>query len=56
VVEELAHLGLTDDEEIKLDLAALEIASLDPPAARLDQYLDLLDSLAERVDEAGHAA
>jgi len=56
MVEELAHLGLIDDQEIELDLAALEIASLDHPGLRLDPYLDQLDAIAQRVDEAGHSA
>lgn len=56
MVRELVHLGLVDDDEIELDLAALEIAALDHPGVILDPYLNLLDDLAERADEAGHSA
>jgi regulator of sirC expression with transglutaminase-like and TPR domain len=56
MAKELAHLGLIDDEDIELDLAALEIASLDHPEVHLDPYLDLLDALAERTDEADHSS
>lgn len=56
MVFELAHLGLIDDDDIDLDLAALEIAALDHPGVRLDPYLDTLDALAERADEAAHPA
>ena len=54
MVPELAHLGLIDDEEIELDLAALEIAALDHPGLLLDAYLDMLDSIAVSAEEAGH--
>lgn len=54
MVHELAHFGLVDDHEIALDRAALEIAALDHPGVILDPYLDMLDGLAERADEAGH--
>jgi regulator of sirC expression with transglutaminase-like and TPR domain len=56
MVEELTHLGLVDDDDIELDLAALEIAALDHPGLDLDPYLDVLDSLAARADEASHSA
>jgi regulator of sirC expression with transglutaminase-like and TPR domain len=55
MVEELAHLGLVDDQDIELDLAALEVAALDHPGVLLDPYLDTLDALAERAEEAGHS-
>lgn len=55
MVRELAHLGLVDDDDIELDLAALEIAALDHPGIVLDPYLDLLDTLADRANEAGHS-
>ena len=56
MVEEIAHLGLIDDQDIELDLAALEIAALDHPGVLLDPYLETLDALAERADEAAHSA
>lgn len=54
MVEEIAHLGLIEETEIELDKAALEIAALDHPRARLARYLALLEQMAESL--RGHAA
>ena len=38
----ILHLGLMEDGEIELDLAALELAALDHPGIDLDDYIDEL--------------
>lgn len=45
----IAHLGLLDDEEIELDLAALELSGLDHDGVDLDPYATLLDGIAEEL-------
>jgi regulator of sirC expression with transglutaminase-like and TPR domain len=47
--ESIAHLGLIDEDEILLDVAALEIAAIDHPDADLSEYLDFLDEITERA-------
>ena len=51
MLEEIAHLGLVDDEEIALDAAALELAALDHPGVSLTPYLEALDDFTQRVSE-----
>lgn len=41
----ILHLGLMEDGEIELDLAALELAVLDHPGIDLDEYLDELTDI-----------
>jgi len=48
----IAHLGLLDDEEIELDLAALELSGLDHDGVDLDPYVASLDGIAEELGEA----
>jgi hypothetical protein len=38
----ILHLRLMEDGEIKLDLAAWELAALDHPGINLDEYIDEL--------------
>ncbi len=57
----ILHLGLMEDGEIELDLAALELAALDHPGIDLDEYLDELTDIeialrAADGDAAGSAA
>jgi regulator of sirC expression with transglutaminase-like and TPR domain len=49
MIQEIAHLGLVDDDAIILDVAALEIAALDHPGVDLAEYKDSLGLLAEAV-------
>jgi len=49
MIEQIAHLGLVEEDDIELDRAALEIAALDHPKAALAPYLDLLDEMEERL-------
>ena len=51
MLEEIAHLGLVDDDEIALDAAALELAALDHPGVSLSPYLETLEDFTERVSE-----
>lgn len=41
----ILHLGLMEDGEIELDLAALELAALDHPGIDLDDYIDELTGI-----------
>lgn len=53
MIQEIAHLGLLDDDEIVLDAAALELSALDHPGADLAPYAELLGDLAERLEVRG---
>ena len=63
MIEDIAHLGILDDDEIELDVAALEIAALDHPGVSLAEYrdtlgeiaLDLLTGAAAATDATGQA-
>lgn len=52
----IAHLGLLDDEEIELDLAALELSGLDHEGTDFDPYVALLDRMAEELGDAADGA
>ena len=57
----ILHLGLMEDGEIELDLAALELAALDHPGIELDDYIDELTGIelalrAADGDAAGSVA
>ncbi|HEX8382901.1 MAG TPA: transglutaminase-like domain-containing protein [Sphingomonas sp.] len=54
--EDIAHLGLVEDDAIAVDAAALEIAALDHPGVSLDPYIDLLGEITERLVMRGGAA
>lgn len=50
MIEEIAHLGLLDDDEIDLVPAALELAALDHLALDIDPAFDLLDEMASALE------
>jgi len=57
----ILHLGLMEDWDIELDLAALELAALDHPGINLDEYSDELAGIelalrAADGDAAGSVA
>lgn len=56
MIDSIAHLGLLDDEEIELDIAALELSSLDHPGLELQPYFDQLDALEVELREEGEDA
>lgn len=47
--DDIAHLGLLDDDDIELDVAALELSALDHPGVSLDNYVDRLGEITERL-------
>ncbi|HEX7858421.1 MAG TPA: transglutaminase-like domain-containing protein [Sphingobium sp.] len=49
----IAAYGLMDDEEIELDIAALELSELDHEGVDLGPYVTLLQEIAEHLAEAG---
>lgn len=56
MIASIAYLGLLDDEEIELDIAALELSALDHPGVDLTPYHEQLDALeAELRDEGADA-
>lgn len=46
MIETIAYLGLCDEGDIQLDLAALDLARLDRPQARTADYAERLDEMA----------
>ncbi|MFT3964682.1 MAG: transglutaminase-like domain-containing protein [Sphingobium sp.] len=52
----IASYGLMDDEEIELDLAALELSELDHEGADLSPYVTLLRDIAARLADTGATA
>lgn len=52
----IAHLGLLEDEQIPLDLAALALSELDHPGTDLEPYAALLQDISQRLNEAGAGA
>lgn len=49
-------IGLIDDEDILLDLAALALSQLDHGDASVEAYLELLSDIEDRVCEGGKNA
>jgi regulator of sirC expression with transglutaminase-like and TPR domain len=49
VSDTVAHLGLLDDEEIQIEIAALELSALDHEGADLDPYVALLADMEEKL-------
>ena len=49
VNDPIAHLGLLDDEEIQIEVAALELSALDHEGIDLDPYLALLADMEEKL-------
>ncbi len=56
MIQEIAHLGLLDDEAITLDAAALELAALDHPGVDLGPYIEILGDIADRLQTRGASA
>ena len=56
MIPAISHLGLLDDEDILLDLAALELSALDHEGTSLDPYIDLLKDLEDRLASAAGTA
>lgn len=57
MIDSIVHLGLLDDEEIDLDLAALELSALDHEGIDLAPYVARLEEIEDRLHEAaGDAA
>ena len=52
MIASIAHLGLLDDEEIDLDLAALELSALDHEGVDLAPYVARLDGFEAELREA----
>ncbi|MDB5685681.1 MAG: hypothetical protein JWR77_270 [Rhizorhabdus sp.] len=52
----LAHLGLLDDEEIELDMAALELSALDHDGLDTDPYIAILSGIGENLAMVGRVA
>ena len=53
MIVDVSELGLLDDEEIELDLAALALSALDHDGVEIDPYLDLLDDIEASLAETG---
>lgn len=53
---DLDELGLLDDEEIELDFAALALSALDHEGIDLAPYHDLIDEIADRLEEVSAGA
>jgi regulator of sirC expression with transglutaminase-like and TPR domain len=51
--DRILHLGLIDDEAILLDAAALELAALDHPDMDLDDHVETLTAITERLAMLG---
>ncbi len=51
--DDVATLGLLDDDEIELDHAALALSELDHDGIDLNPYFDLLDEIGDRLENAG---
>lgn len=49
-------IGLLDDDEIELDIAALALSELDHDGIDLEPYLTLLEDIEERLEEVGRSA
>lgn len=47
--DSILYLGLLDDEELTLDIAALELSALDHPGIDLAPYVDTVTGLADRL-------
>jgi regulator of sirC expression with transglutaminase-like and TPR domain len=53
MTESIAYIGLLDDEEIQIEIAALELSALDHEGVDLAPYLALLSSIEERLASIG---
>lgn len=52
----IATLGLMDDEDIELDMAALALSELDHPGIETTNYITLLREISERLSVVGATA
>lgn len=55
-MDDVAYIGLLEDDDLELDVAALQIAALDHPEADLEVYVDQLGTLAEDLIELNGGA
>lgn len=55
-VDEIVYLGLLDDDEFELAIAALHLAALDHPDASIADYVDVLEVIDEDVAVKGTSA
>lgn len=53
MITDVSDLGLLDDEEIELDVAALALSELDHDGLDLDPYLELLREIELRLERVG---
>ena len=53
MITDVSDLGLLDDDEIELDLAALALSELDHDGVDLEPYLDLLQEIEDRLESVG---
>lgn len=53
---DIATIGLIDDQDILLDVAALALGQLDHETADLAPYLEMLDEIENRVCQEGRSA
>lgn len=63
MIDSIAYIGLLDEEDIQLDIAALELSALDhdgidlaPYMARLEDYEDELAEVADEAETGGEQA
>lgn len=56
MILEVEQIGLLEDDEIELDLAALALSKLDHDGIDLDHHLALLDEIEERLTIIGEGA
>lgn len=55
MISAISHLGLLDDEDIALDIAALDLSALDHDGVSLDPYIALLKAIEDRLAPAARA-
>lgn len=53
MIGDISELGLLEDDEIELDLAALALSELDHEGLDLEPYLDLLEEIELRLEQLG---
>jgi regulator of sirC expression with transglutaminase-like and TPR domain len=53
MTDDIATLGLLDDDEIELDIAALALSELDHEGIDLTPYIALLGEIGDRLEEVG---
>lgn len=54
--EDIAHLGLFEDDAILLDTGALELAALDHPDLPLEPYHQIIETIVDRLEVEGRTA